>query len=81
MTYSVYILECNDGTLYTGVSNDVEKRFAAHLVGEGAKYTRARGAKRIVYTEQCGTRGEAQQREAAIKKMTRSEKQSLIAEA
>lgn len=63
----VYILRCGDGTLYTGMTDDPERRLAAHRSGHGAKYTRGRGPLELVYSEACGTRGDALRREAAIK--------------
>jgi putative endonuclease len=78
-TYSVYILECADGSFYTGVTTDVDRRFKEHQAGTGARYTRSRGAVRMVYAEVCGTRSEAQKREASIKRLTRQEKKSLVA--
>ena len=76
--YYVYILECKDGTLYTGITTDVERRFLEHKSGEGANYTRAHGAKKIVYAEECENRSEASKHEAAIKKLSREEKFELI---
>ena len=75
----VYILKCTNGSLYTGVSTDVQRRFQEHTKGKkGAKYTRAHKPVKIVYLKTCISRSEAQEREAAIKKMTRAEKLSLI---
>ena len=74
----LYILSCGDGTLYTGITNDVEKRLKAHRAGKGAKYTRGRGPLRLVYQETCGSHSQALQRECAVKKLSREEKQSLI---
>ena len=79
MRWSVYILECADGTLYTGISNDVEKRIAAHTDGTGAKYTRGRGPFKLLYCEECAGRAEASRREMEIKSLSREEKQALIA--
>ena len=79
MPYFVYILECADGSLYTGITTDVKRRFIEHKSGVGSGYTRARGAKRIVYTEQHPDRSSAQKREAEIKKLTRRKKLALIA--
>ncbi|MGV3488425.1 MAG: GIY-YIG nuclease family protein [Tuberibacillus sp.] len=78
--YVVYILECADGTLYTGSTNDMERRFKAHQSGKAAKYTRGRLPVKPVYIEICGTKGEALSREMAIKALTRKEKQELIME-
>lgn len=76
--YSVYILCCVDKTLYTGVATDVKRRFLEHKRGVGAKYTRSHKPMKIVYQEKVGTRGDAQKREAEIKKMTRAKKLDLI---
>ena len=76
--YFVYLLECADGSLYTGVTTDVERRFAEHQAGTGSHYTRAKGAVRIVYTEPQPDRSAALRREAAIKKLPRSAKIALV---
>ena len=73
-----YILKCNDGTLYCGWTNDLEKRVKAHNEGKGAKYTRARLPVTLVYYETFETSVEAQKREYAIKRLTRKEKLKLI---
>lgn len=78
MRWSVYILECADGTLYTGISNDVDKRIAAHEAGTGAKYTRGRGPFALRYCEECGDRADASRREMEIKSLTRDAKEALI---
>jgi putative endonuclease len=75
----VYIVECADGTFYTGWALDVTRRVEAHNAGRGARYTRARGPVRLVYTEECASRVDAQRRETAIKRLPRAAKQSLIA--
>lgn len=75
----LYILRCKDGTLYTGITTDVEKRFEAHRSGKGAKYTRGRAPLELVYREQCGTHSDALKRELAVKALTREQKQALIA--
>jgi putative endonuclease len=75
-----YIVECADGSLYTGWTNDVEKRLAAHNAKKGAKYTRMRIPVKLRYTESFLTKQEAQSREWQIKKMSRAEKFKLIAE-
>ena len=74
----VYILECADGTLYTGWTNDLEKRLKSHNDGKGSKYTRARLPVKVVYTEVYETPSEARSREAKIKRLTRKEKLELI---
>jgi len=73
-----YILECADGTLYTGWTNDLEKRVMAHNKGKGGKYTRTRLPVRLVYSESFETKQQAMQREYAIKQLTRTEKEKLI---
>lgn len=75
----LYILRCGDGSLYTGITTDVEKRLEAHRSGKGAKYTRGRGPLELVYRELCGTHSEALKRELRVKAMTREEK-LLLAE-
>lgn len=79
MPYFVYLLECEDGSLYTGVTTDVERRFAEHKKGIGSHFTKAKKAKRIVYTEKQPNRSAAQKREAEIKKWPRAKKLTLIA--
>ena len=76
----VYILRCGDGSLYTGWTNDLEKRLKAHAAGRGAKYTRSRLPVELVYREAVPDRGGAMRREAQIKRQTRSEKLTLIQE-
>lgn len=77
----VYIVECSDGTLYTGATTDVSRRVRHHNhPTAGAKYTRTRQPVRLVYSEQRGGKPDALKRERAIKKLSRSEKQKLIAE-
>ncbi len=76
MNYT-YILKCADGTLYTGWTNDIEKRLKAHNAGKGAKYTKGRRPVQLVYSEEFETREEAMKREYEIKQMTRKEKEAL----
>lgn len=76
--YTVYILLCNDNTLYTGITNDLEKRFILHQQGKASRYTRSRGVVKIVYAELVKTKSKALQREAAIKKLSRVQKQLLV---
>ncbi|MCE3224176.1 MAG: putative Endonuclease [Nitrospira sp.] len=78
MTWIVYILECTDGSLYTGVTNDLERRLKAHATGKGAKYTKRRGPFTVRYREHHDSKGAALQREAAIKSLDRSTKVALI---
>ncbi len=79
-TWHLYILRCRDGSLYTGITTDVEKRLEAHRSGKGAKYTRGRGPLELVYREECGTHSDALKREIEIKRLTREQKQALIGE-
>ena len=74
----LYILRCKDGSLYTGITTDVEKRLEAHRAGKGAKYTRGRGPLELVYREQCGDHSAALKREMEIKALSREEKLKLI---
>ena len=75
----VYVLECKDKTLYTGITNNLEKRLEQHNSSpEGAKYTRARRPVKYVYKEKQANRSEATKREMAIKKLSRTEKLKLI---
>ena len=77
--WQLYILRCGDGTLYTGIAVDAQKRLAMHQSGTGAKYTRGRGPLKMVYCENCGTHSEALKREYAVKKLTHAGKERLIA--
>ena len=74
----VYILNCKDNTLYTGYTNDLQKRLKAHNEGKGAKYTKCRRPCKLVYSEQFKTKSEALSREAQIKKLKRTDKLKLI---
>lgn len=78
MNYT-YIVECADGTLYTGWTNNLEKRIREHNAGRGAKYTKSRRPVKLVYQECFAEKEEAMRREAAIKKLSRAEKEKLIA--
>lgn len=73
-----YILKCSDNTLYTGWTTDLKKRLKTHNQGKGAKYTRTRLPVTLVYWETFDTKKEAMQREAAIKKLSRPQKERLI---
>ncbi len=75
----VYILRCADGTLYTGYARDLEQRCAAHNAGKGARYTAGRRPVTVVYSEPCETVSEALKREHALKRLTRAQKEALIA--
>lgn len=76
----VYILECKDGTLYTGSTDRLEHRLQMHRSGKGAKYTRGRGPLQLRYLENCDDRNNALRRECAIKALTRGEKLALCEE-
>ena len=78
MEQYVYIVECRDHSLYTGWTTHLQERIEAHNLGRGAKYTRSRGPVKLVYWETWETKEEALRREAAIKKMSRSQKLQLI---
>lgn len=76
-TWVVYILRCKDGTLYTGITDDIKRRLAAHRAGKGAKYTRGRTPLILRYLETCPSHGDALRREYAIKSLSRAEKENL----
>ncbi|MEK7505518.1 MAG: GIY-YIG nuclease family protein [Patescibacteria group bacterium] len=78
MSYFVYILECADKSLYTGITTDIKRRFTEHKNGEGGRYTRSRGVEKIIYTEKHPDRSSASKREAEIKSWRREKKLSLI---
>jgi putative endonuclease len=75
----IYIVECADRSLYTGITNDLEQRMAAHRAGKGAKYTKHRRPLILRYTEMLDSKSAALRREAAIKALTRAAKLTLIA--
>ena len=77
--YFVYLLRCADGTLYTGVTNDLAARERAHNAGQGAKYTSGRRPVRVVYSEAHESRSAAQKREHQVKRWPRSRKEALLA--
>ena len=76
----LYMLRCGDGSLYTGITTDVEKRLEQHRSGKGAKYTRGRGPLELVYREECGSHSDALKREWEVKGLSRQEKLCLIGE-
>ena len=78
MPHFVYLARCADGSLYAGTCIDVAEREATHNAGKGSKYTRARLPLKIVYTEEYGTLSEARKREAAVKKLSRDQKEELL---
>ena len=77
-SYYVYLVECVDGSLYCGYTNNLKKRIELHNNGQGAKFTRSRRPVHLVYHEVYHTKSEALQREAQIKKLSRLQKQNLI---
>ena len=78
MRWCVYLLRCGDGTLYAGITNDLEKRIAAHRCGRGARYTRGRGPLTLVHQEPVRTRSAALRREHQLKRMPRREKLAFL---
>lgn len=78
--YKAYIVECQDGTYYAGCTNDMEKRILTHNSGKGAKYVRGRGPVQLVYSQECKSRSDALKVEAALKKLKRTKKESLVKE-
>lgn len=77
-TWKLYILRCGDGSLYTGITTDVEKRLKMHRSGKGAKYTRGRGPLVLVYTEECVDHSAALRRELELKALTKQQKEEMI---
>ena len=78
--WTVYMLECADGTLYTGITDDLGRRLRAHNEGRGAKYTRGRGPLKLRYLESVPDKSTALKREHALKQLRRSEKMAIIQE-
>ena len=76
--YYVYIIECKDGSLYTGITTDVERRFQEHKNGTGGHYTKAKQAVKVVYSQKYPDRSSALKREAEIKSWSRRKKLELI---
>ncbi|HNV71047.1 MAG TPA: GIY-YIG nuclease family protein [Candidatus Ozemobacteraceae bacterium] len=77
-TWVVYMVECRDATLYTGITNDLAHRLAMHNAGTGARYTRGRGPVILVFVEPCVNRSDASRRERAIKRLSAPQKRQLI---
>lgn len=75
----VYVLACGDGSLYTGITNDLPRRLRAHAAGKGGAYTRARRPLRLVFVEGQAGRRAALRREAAVKRLSRAAKLALVA--
>ena len=78
MSYFVYMLECEDGSYYIGTTNDVEKRFAKHINGKGASYTRSHKPVKVVYQEELIDKSSALKREHVLKKLTHTQKLALL---
>jgi putative endonuclease len=78
MSWTVYILKCADGSLYTGITTDLSRRIKQHEEGEGARYTKGRGPFQLIYKECCENRAEASKREMAIKSLSRAKKLGLL---
>jgi putative endonuclease len=78
MNWQVYIILCSDATLYTGITNDLARRYTQHADQRGARYFRGRRPVQVVYLESGHSRGSASRREAAIKKLPRSDKIKLL---
>ncbi|MBW2397461.1 MAG: GIY-YIG nuclease family protein [Deltaproteobacteria bacterium] len=78
MDWWVYILRCGDGSLYTGITNDLTRRLETHQQGKGARYTRGRLPVKMVYREACSGRSEASKREVEIKRLPRARKLALL---
>ncbi|MDP3800412.1 MAG: GIY-YIG nuclease family protein [bacterium] len=76
--YFVYIIKCKDGSLYTGITTDLKRRFEEHKTGKGGSYTRAKKVIKIVYKEKHSNRSSASKREAEIKKWPRVKKLNLV---
>jgi len=78
MNWVCYLLRCADDTFYCGITNDMQKRLAAHNAGEGAKYTRGRIPVSVVYRESCADKSAALKREIQVKRLSRGAKQALL---
>lgn len=76
-SWKLYMLRCGDGSLYTGITTDIDRRLEEHRAGKGAKYTRGRGPLELVYSEDCGDKSTALRRELEIKALPREEKLKL----
>jgi putative endonuclease len=76
--WCVYLIRCGDGTFYTGVTNDLPRRLAAHESGRGARYTRGRGPFALVHSEPARSRSRALRREHELKRLRRSEKLAFL---
>jgi putative endonuclease len=78
MSWHVYIIQCKDSKLYTGITNNLKRRINAHNSGNGGRFTKYRAPVKLVHSEECLTKQEALKREAQIKRLERPQKLSLI---
>lgn len=78
MSWYVYMLRCRDGSLYTGYTDDPQRRLTVHQSGKGAKYTRSRLPVQLVYQSRCDSKSDALKQEFAIKRLTKAEKEKLV---
>ena len=76
--WSLYILKCGDGSFYTGITNDLERRFKMHQAGKASRYTRSHAPVEMLYSEKCGDRSSALIRECEVKEWPRAKKEKLI---
>lgn len=76
----VYVLECDDGSFYTGITLDLARRAAEHRSGKGARYTRGKGVKQVLWSAECSSRSEALKHEMRIKSLTKAQKRLLVLE-
>lgn len=81
MSWTVYLLRCRDGSLYTGITTDLTRRLARHRAGTASAYTRSRRPVRLVYHERQPTRGAALRREAALRRLSRAAKLAIVRQA
>ena len=77
-TWSLYILKCSDGSFYTGITNNLERRFKMHQAGKASRYTRSHGPVEMLYSETCGDRSSALIRECEVKEWSRKKKEAMI---
>lgn len=76
--YSVYLIQCKDGSIYTGIATDVERRFLEHKNGKGGRYTKSKGAIKLLYAEKWRNKSGALKREAEIKRWRREKKMAFV---
>ena len=81
VVWYLYLIECADGSLYTGITTDVERRYAQHVAGKGARYTRMKKPVRLVGFRECGSRSEALKAELALKKQAPANKHAMLLQA